>query len=191
MRTRDKIRLARHITYVWGQATETEREEGLTWYRSAHRLARALCPEDVSRGAAVIAALSPLAQWERNMELAVKAFDGRHLSCLSRNAVKAQRIVAGEDPGDVLKGDKVRAFWKAITDPDDPDSVVVDRHAVEIAVGKVMTDDERDKYLEPKGGYAALCERYRLAAELIGGVSPVDVQAVTWVVWRRLKKGLV
>lgn len=191
MRTRDKQRLARSIIATFGHATEDELTHGLQWYREAHELARELDPADPVRGAAVIAVLSPMTQWERNVRLARDAYAGLPLGCLSSNATKAARILAGDDPDSVVKGQKVRAFWRAIMDPSEPSNVVIDRHAVEVAFGKVMTDDERNKILDVKGGYQSVCERYAFAAELLPGeLSPVDVQAVTWVVWRRLKKGL-
>lgn len=195
MRTRDKQRLARHIVNTWHQATETEVYDGLNWYGEARRLAEFLDPEDPRKAAAVIAVLSPITNWDRNIELAVCAFEGRPLGCLSNNAAKAKRILAGEDPDLVVRGSKVRAFWRAITDPSDGSAVVIDRHAIEVAHGKVMTDDQRDKLLEPKGAYQAACERYVYAAELLSAelgytVTPVDVQAVTWVAWRRIKKAL-
>lgn len=190
MRTRDKERLARHILETWALATDSEREEGLKWYQEARKLAESLDPQDPRRAAAVIAVLSPMTHWDRNVALAVDAYAGRPLRCLSNNAAKARRIVAGEDPETVVKGSKVRAFWNAISDPTDGSAIVIDRHAVELAFGQVMTDDQRNKILEPRGGYEGVCHRYQCAAELIGEVTPVDVQAVTWVVWRRVKKAL-
>lgn len=196
MRTRDKQRLARHIVDTWNQATPHEVQDGLRWYREARSLAESLDPSNPRKAAAVIAVLSPLTSWTRNVDLAVDAYAGRPLGCLSSNASKAQRILSGEDPDQVVKGSKVRAFWRAITDPSDGSAIVIDRHAVEVAFGKVMSDDQREKILSPKGGYDSVCQRYAVAAGLLSDtlgrqITPVDVQAVTWVTWRRLKKGFV
>jgi hypothetical protein len=184
----------RNITAVYRAATDTQREEGAAWYRVARAIAARLDPADPSRGAAVLAVLSPMVQWDRNVRLAEDAYAGRPLGCLSRNADKARRIIAGEDPETVVTGDKVRAFWRAITDPTDQAAIVIDRHALDIAAGEVLGDERRKSALTRKGDYARVAALYRRAAVRLSreygkDLSPVDVQATTWVAWRVAKKG--
>jgi hypothetical protein len=127
--------------------------------------------------------------WSRNVVEAENAYAGRPIRVLGRNADKARRLVAGADPEDVVSGPKVRAFWRTIVDPTDPRAVVVDRHAIDVAAGRVLTDELRGAYLGRKGAYDTVCDMYRRAARILSAeygtaLSPAEVQATTWVVWR-------
>lgn len=179
------------IVDVWRQATVSELVEGMEWYRDAHALAVELSPNDPAQAAGVLAALSPMMSWGQNVVLGVRAYtDGKASGALFSNVAKANRILAGERPEDVLGGDKVRAFYGAIADPAS-DAVVVDRHAFDIAVGRV-TNNESRQALSRKGVYDSFARAYVRAAKAIAAetgmdVSASQVQAVTWTVWRRLK----
>jgi len=180
-----------HIVAVFNVATSAEREHGRSWYRMARDLAHTLDAEHPERAAGVIAAVSPLTPWDRNVELAKMAYrDGKASKTLSRNVDKANRIMAGEDPLDVLSGDKVRNFYLCIADPYS-DGICIDRHAYDVAVGRVTGDAERST-LSRKGRYADFQREYvRAAVEiswLTGEIwSASMVQAATWVTWRRIK----
>jgi hypothetical protein len=164
------------------------------------------------RAAAVIAVLSPRLSWDKNVEAARRAY-GEYLNrlqgldlhgptadgfvaampVLNTNAAKAFKLLSGADPDEIVGGPKVRAFWFGIVDPSDPRVVCVDRHAFDIAVGGVMDDATRGKVLGRKGAYDRFAQAYRrAAARLSDGQgyewNPAQVQAVTWVTWRRLKK---
>lgn len=122
---------------------------------------------------------------------------------LTDGAGKAFRIlVLNEDPNEVVKGPKVRQFWHTIVDPTDPRAVVVDRHAWAVAAGRVLTDEELGKYSGRLGAYDAVSEMYRRAAKILSaeiaqagllrhadndamGITPAEVQAITWTAWRR------
>lgn len=180
-----------NIVRVWEQATVKEMSEGMDWYRDAHALAVKLSPESPRHAAGVIAALSPMMDWGQNVNLAVRAYrDGYASGALSQSVSKATRILNGEDPDAVLGGNKVRAFYGVIADPTS-DAVVVDRHAFDIAVGRVTNNDSRHA-LGRKGVYETFANAYVRAAKTISkqtgmDVSASQVQAVTWTVWRRLK----
>lgn len=175
-----------NIIRVYEHATKDQREAGLSWYRDAHSAAASLDPANPRRAAGVIAALSPQMWWARNLELAARAYaDGKASGTLGRSVAQANAILAGADPLDVLRGPKVRAFFQLIADPDDPDNVVIDRHAVDIAVGRRQSIKNRDHDfpLARRGRYARFADAYRTAARLLG-VTAAQTQAVTWVAWR-------
>jgi hypothetical protein len=179
------------IIDIYREATVAELSEGLDWYKDAHAVACRLDPENPRRAAGVLAALSPRENWDRNIMLAARAYeDGQASGSLGANCTKANRILAGEDPLDVLGGSKVRAFFQTIADPMS-DAVVIDRHAFDVALGRV-TNDESRQALSRKGVYEAFAKRYVLAARELSketgmDISASQVQAVTWTVWRRLK----
>lgn len=180
------------ILEVFALATVAELDEGLNWYADANALARTLDADNPERAAGVIAALSPMMNWERNIMLAVRAYDdGQASGALYKNVDKANKILAGEDPRTILGGNKVRNFFEAIADPESTTAVCIDRHAFDIAVGRVTNDQSRAT-LSRVGTYTAFQDAYRRAAAHLTrttGVhhTPAAVQAVTWTVWRRLK----
>lgn len=180
------------IVDVFNLATEAEIVAGLNWYNEAQELAAKISPKDPKMGAGVIAALSPMMPWDRNMMLAEQAFtDGKASGALFGNVAKANRIMAGENPLDVLGGDKVRNFYLAIAEPATSEAVCIDRHAFDIAVGRV-TNNESRAVLKNKGVYESFAKAYvraaKVASKALGqAVTPSQMQAITWTTWRRLK----
>jgi hypothetical protein len=201
--------LTRNITRTFRAATDEDRVNGREWYARARRLSESLAElhpspvrnDDfefrVRRAAGVIAALSPRLAWRKNVEYAELAYELRDLPLreftariptLNLNAAKAHRILSGEDPDDVLGGPKVRAFYFTITNPDDARAVVVDRHAIDVAFGEVLTDATRPVM---KGkNYEYISGLYVNAAKIISRETgerwtPAWVQAATWINWRR------
>jgi hypothetical protein len=175
-------RYVRNITSVWHAATADQEHRGRTWYRTAHDLAALITGGDVRTGAGVIAALSANKPWSENCRLAREACSASGLtSGHFRDALdKAARILAGADPESVLPMErKTGQFFRCIADPDDPDAVVVDRHAHDIAVGETYGSCHRG--LSATRRYALLAQCYREAARRLGEL-PSVVQAVTWVV---------
>ncbi|MEU3491108.1 hypothetical protein AB0E95_36240 [Streptomyces massasporeus] len=73
-----------------------------------------------------------------------------------RDAItKANRILAGTDPSEVLPMHiKTGASYLRIADPENPDVVVIDRHAHDIAVREIY--GQRDRELGAVGRYHML-----------------------------------
>lgn len=175
------MKLIENIESVWNAATQDEVESGIMWYPTAHKIAREIAPT-LEAGAGVIAALSPLMPWDRNMYLARESFaTGIAFGGLSKNVAKAQAIIDGAVPLEVLGGDKVRTFYGNIVNPWG-DGVTIDRHAYDIAVG-VKHGKVRPNI--GKGVYREFSQAYIDAAAEIG-ILPLELQAVTWTTWRRI-----
>lgn len=158
---------------------------GYTWYAHAYETAEKIGQQtglDARTVAGVIAALSPQNGWEKNITGAQAACHARSAAGLhtSRQTEKADAILAGADPLDVLNGPKERAFFGNIADPDDDAPVTIDRHAHDIAVGRRFGDEDRG--LSSMYRYANLALAYRRAARVLG-IAPNVVQAVTWQAW--------
>lgn len=188
----------RNVTRVYRAATAQDVADGTEWYDRARRLAVSLDPANPARAAAVIALVSPLTPWARNVWLAGEAYRmhaagedvGVLLPTLKRNAVKVARVLGGEAPETVVSGPKVTPFYLTIADPTNPHAVVIDRHAYDIAVGRVTDDETRGKGIGSVKRQAALELCYSRAARILTRetgtvVLPSTVQAVTWVAWRR------
>lgn len=174
---------AENVVRCFESATADEMRDGMNWYQDAHSFARSL-DTDVWRAAGVIAALSVQKQWNVNMRMAERAYETGVVSgnFTTMNA-QGQRILNGEHPLEVLGGDKVRAFCAAIATNGMSDIAVIDRHAHDIAMGRVFTDATRNI---GKRLYRVMAMHYGEAAKEVG-VSVNQIQAVTWVRWRNVK----
>lgn len=201
--------MTRNVTRAYRAASDEHRHAGRVWYAEANRLARELDPNNVERAAAVIAVLSPRVSWDFNAYLAAWAYAvhgmpgkihplahpkvlAREARTIKGHAEKAFRILNGGNADRIVSGPKVRAFWHTIVSPDSRE-VVIDRHAIDIACGRVLDERTRNILLSRKGGYEAAQECYLRAAvilsrELGRTVTPCEVQATTWLHWRAAKR---
>lgn len=176
---------AENIVAVFNDATPAEYDEGMRWYGDQYRHAIALSPDDVWRGAGIIAVYSPNNHWDRNIAMATQTLlTGTVRTDYFPNQVeKAQRILDGEFALDVLTGDKERAFCAAIATNGESDIATIDRHAHDIAQGRVFTDNERKI---GKRLFRTMVMHYQQAAMEVG-IATAQIQAVTWVTWRNRK----
>lgn len=165
-----------NIMRVRKRATDDDVREGMEWYARAHDIAREA--GDVTRGAGIIAALSPRMRWNVNVRLARVAFTMPLTGgALTMSIDKVNAIRDGAYPLDVMgNGLKTRAFFVNILDPNDSETVTVDTHAIKVAglnrdsVGKRMYND--------------IANGYRECADYLG-ILPQQIQAITWITYRR------
>lgn len=180
----------KRIIETYQRADSKMLEGGHTWYEKANSIATKLGKGNTEKGAGIIAALSPQTGWGRNLLLAtsmVKTGTAKHTG---DSVTKAQRILAGEHPLDVLGGQKVTNFYKNIANPSDPEPVTIDRHAHDIPMGIAFRGNKKSKQpspdlgLDTKGRYEHFQDSYRTAAGELGIEIPHKVQATTWVTHR-------
>jgi len=170
-----------NIIRAFESATPDQEKRGRDWYWTAHEIAEFMSEGNVRAGAGVIAALSAQKAWSLNLRMAEQAFATGEPSGHTQDAItKAAKILAGADPADVLPmTSKTGMFFRTILEPDDPDAVVIDRHAHDVAVG--IRYGNRDRGLSNRTRYATLAHAYREAARILGEL-PSTVQAITWLV---------
>jgi hypothetical protein len=197
-----------HVENIIGkykQASSDFVKGGNEWYSKAHDEATRVGGGDPRRGAGIIAALSPLNNWERNVSEAHELIKTGNVksALLPANVEKARRIHGGEDPESVLGGHKVTNFFHNIHDPSNPEHVTIDRHAYDIAMGhpfvgagggkakRNITEGpsghvpmSEDLGLSSMGRYKHFVHAYRHAAGELGVDLPHQVQATTWVTHR-------
>jgi hypothetical protein len=185
-------------------ASQADLAAGIEWYTRAERLGHRLADEygcTFEQAVGVIAALSPNNRWARNCadaEAVIQAWavgaDPSAVTVCTYGAmrVKACRILAMADPSQaaiatILNGRKITAFFLSITGR--PDAVCVDGHAYAIWVGQRITTTNTPSlgvklYADIARAYVLVAKR---SAALCGEVlTPAQVQAVTWVTYRRL-----
>lgn len=175
------------INDVFGRADVADLVAGLDWYQAAHVFCAGLADTyglELERCAGIVAALSPRVRWDLNQAYAVSMLKTGHAPVLSLSRHRAGEILAGGDPLVILRGDKVRSFYDNIVHYRTSRAVTIDRHAIDVAVG--THDDRTRKVLDRIGAYDMVADAYRAVADA-AGVLPHQIQATTWVTWRRLK----
>lgn len=197
-------RIEKNILAAYARANDWDRDEGMLWYSKAHAEAVLIAARyDIEpwQAVGVIAALSPGAHWGRNVveaDMLIEAWkDGRDIPQVGtygrRNVHKALAVLAGGNPLDVLGGSKVRSFFANMLFPLTSDAVTVDRHAKALAYGfasrtaRGASDDELSVVRPAEYEYIAW--HYRMLAKRLGLV-PSQLQAICWLVWRRLRGNL-
>ena len=194
---------ASNIVGTYMLATACEQTEGIEWYARAMVAAQTISKlgVDVNRVAGVIAALSPNNRWERNLidaENVCKVYINGDIDDVKQVKVctygkmldKAIAILQCDniaDIPDILNGQKIRAFYECIIGKSD--AVVVDGHAYSIWIGERLTMKQVPNI--GKKLYANIVADYISATHEINArfnlnLLPYQVQAVTWVAWRRL-----
>jgi hypothetical protein len=190
-----------YILATFFNANPAELADGARWYQRASDAAAIIASRysiTADKVAAVIAALSPSNRWERNVtdaEVLCRAYvlgghtaaDKVKVSTYGANKIKALRILAGELPLNVLGGLKVRAFYRCIVGDDS--AVCVDGHAYAIWAGERIATTKTPKISSKL--YDAIAADFARAADTINSItgaaySPAQVQAITWLTYRRL-----
>ena len=174
-----------HIEGWLARATPAQIAQGSTWYHRAYRTAKQIAHANghtTAQAAGVLAALSPQVTWDRAVTLASLAARGEYVPHFRRQTAKAQRILTGEPPLDVLSGPKVRAFFRNIVDPDRNGPVTIDRWAMRIAFG----EDLNQSLLEANGMYLAVSGLF-LSVGRNHGLTGAQTQAITWVTMREAR----
>jgi len=181
-------------------ATDKQFNDGVKWYSVAAGAGVELSQEyDVSIETAigVIAALSPNNVWDSNIKDANTVLraakngncsDEIKVRTYGSNKEKAMRIACGENPLDVLGGEKVVSFYTNILAAYNgalDQEVTVDMWALRAACGvfdarKVAISDT--VYETARQAYQDLANEYNLAAK--------QLQAVVWVAIRDLTSGI-
>jgi hypothetical protein len=188
-------------------ASQADIISGLEWYQRAYDLAvRFINAYDgltMGQAVGVIAALSPNNKWERNCidaEAMIKTWhiggDYNLIKVCTFNPNKKKAIdilslesVDTEAIASILSGQKVVAFYRSIMG--DKNAVCVDGHAYAIFIGERIPTTKTPS-ITPKL-FETIQRAYQLVSkrsvELCGvELSPTQVQAITWVTYRRLIK---
>lgn len=188
----------RNILKVYRQATQQEHDRGTKWYGVAQEQAHAIAVQhDVPLRivVGVIAALSPNNKWERNVKDAsdlIAAFLRGDPATVCKPCTytkmrdKAWLVIEQMPETDeavmkILNGQKIVSFFRNIMGHD---NCTIDGHAYNIARGKrsSLTSDEtnisKSVYLDMQAAYLRAAKRV--------GLKVYELQAITWVVWKRI-----
>lgn len=187
-----------NILGVYNLANRSEHREGRQWYRDALEYAQdigAMYAVDTPTVVGVISALSPRNKWRRNkadaesllkvyyaggndrdlFEVPVATFNTGKLKAIK---LLTEKHVTADSIRAVLRGPKLQEFFNCIYTGTD---ICIDSHAYcvwlgdrQARVGRISSSLRRD-----------IKDAYLAAADQVG-IAGKDLQAVTWLTWRRL-----
>lgn len=189
----------KNILTVFNQASYEEAAHGLEWYKDAQFDCQVMANKydlPLRTAVGVCAALSPTNRWERNLidtdNMLACFMDGGYVEDTSPCTYKKMRDKAWDilqtnphNDGDVLfllRGPKISDFFSCIMGHD---VCVIDGHAWCIA-----NADRRNMQDVPSIGKklrAELQDAYSKAGEA-HGMTAFEMQAATWVTWKRIHK---
>ncbi len=197
---------AANIVAAYHGTTDDEKSLGDRWYSDAHHIAKTMTGGNAALGAGLLSAYSPLTMWPVNMLNASRAAQGDPpgpgTGATTNHQKAAMRVLSGQHHSEALRYPKTQDFAHLIEHggdaPGDKEAgrqrVVIDRHAMSVAVGRRLTDDEKDGMpLGTRHYYEHVAGAYRQAAAQLSEhygreIAPHQVQAATWIRQIRLNQ---
>ena len=189
----NKLTARKAVSNILAVYSQCQEEELLDWYGQAHYFAQGLSDStgySMPIVCGVIASLSPLNNWDKNKEDARKALNGEPFNHTNTFKGKSRDIMNLLDlpdleirVADILKGNKITAFYLNILHPKNSNVLTIDRHTISILLG--YNASQREQALTTNQyRFFELC--FTMAANAVG-VAPIQMQSSTWEAWRRLK----
>jgi hypothetical protein len=188
----------KNIIAIYKLANPSEIKHGLTWYVNANtdcmRIANKLeLPLHIVIG--VVSALSPNNKWERNIinaqDLCTAFMNGQDMDSIKVSTYhkmkqKAWHILETMPSYDetitILNGKKIVSFFRNISG--DETDITIDGHARNIyyndrqGLTTPNTNIKKNEYLDIQKAYLRASKKL--------GVKAYELQAITWVAWRRI-----
>lgn len=188
------------ILRFYSLATLTEHKEGLDWYNDANIYCKELASRfdiTLQQSVGIVAAFSPQTGWTENKRYAVSfLLQPNNQVRLLIQQVKAKNILKLKSESDIyaslsVNGTawKTKAFFLNILNPDIPTDVTIDRHAIAVCIqstDNVSALPKTHGHLKPTQ-YAFFQSCYISASNKLG-ILPHQLQAITWIVYRRLRQ---
>ena len=181
-------RAVNNLRKIAKQTSKLNWEHGKKWYRTAHLLAQSLTSDTVSLSCVcgVIAALSPQCSWPENIRAATELLQNGKLgqnpkyAGYQANVDKATRILHGENPLQVLGGQKVLAFYDNMLNYRTSMLVTIDTHAARAAFNKLVLDPREISWVFRVNGNEVLQKAYQTVAKEYK-TTPHVLQASLWL----------
>lgn len=191
-------------------ATDQEIHDGMSFYPGAYGLCKMFAAMflrrmpwlTISHVAGIYAALSPMNGWEENVANMLDVLRWQSIGGVSHelprvntpnpNLQKALKIAAGAEPLSVLRGAKVSAFYRGISNPEDRTPIPVDRHLLALACGVAPNKNElssmasdRELWKKVESAYVSVGARESYSGVALGN----RIASIAWFVQRRVLRG--
>ena len=186
------------IIRFYSLATLSEYKEGMNWYKDANVYAKELAQRfdiTVQQSAGIIGAFSPQAGWLENKRYAVTFLLTPNVRLRSLIQVnKAKKILTLKSESDIytalsVNGTawKTKSFFLNILNPDIQTAATIDRHAVAVCIQSTNNVAALPK-IDLTGNQYPFFEHCYIKAATKLGILPHQLQAITWLTYRRLRE---
>jgi hypothetical protein len=170
----------------------TPEEKKRVWYA----VERAFCDDlavkyriDIGVSTGIVSAISPQKGWEENKKQARKFCATGSCGATNDNVKKARRIFnskgTDQEIWSILNGNKTQRFFNNLLYPYSSDYVTIDRHAINVVLGRVPNENE---HRLTDRQYVFMEDCYKRTAKKLGLI-PSTLQSITWEACRRLNIG--
>lgn len=188
----------KNIIAIYKLAKPSEIKHGLTWYVNANSDCKEIAeklelPLHIVIG--VVSALSPNNKWERNVinaeDLCTAFINGQDMDSIKVSTYhkmkeKAWSILETmpnyEETIEILNGKKIVSFFKNISG--DETDITIDGHARNIYYNDKQGLTTPNTNIK-KNEYKDIQKAYLRASKKLG-IKAYELQAITWVAWRRI-----
>jgi hypothetical protein len=187
------------IVRFYELATHSELREGMEWYTQANDYCKELAGRfgiSLQQSAGIIAAFSPQAGWIENKRYAVSFLinpKNRLRSLVQDKKAKKILRLKGEDEiyhalAITDAAYKTKSFFLNILNPDVALGCTIDRHAIAVCIQSPDNVFALDKsYTKPTRVQYNFFQTCYCKAALKLDILPQQLQAITWIVYRRLR----
>lgn len=188
----------KHILAIYKLANPSEIQHGLTWYVNALTDCRNIANDlelPIHIVVGVVSALSPNNKWERNIinakDLCTAFINGNDMDSIKVSTYhkmkqKAWHILetmpSYEETITILNGKKIVSFFRNISG--DETDITIDGHARNIYYNDKQGLTTPNTNIK-KSEYKDIQKAYLRASRKLG-IKAYELQAITWVVWRRI-----
>ena len=188
----------KNIIVIYKLAKPSEIKHGLTWYVNANSDCKEIAeklelPLHIVIG--VVSALSPNNKWERNIinaeDLCTAFINGQDMDSIKVSTYhkmkqKAWSILQSmpsyDETIDILNGKKIVSFFRNISG--DETDITIDGHARNIYYNDKQGLTTPNTNIK-KNEYKDIQKAYTRASKKLG-IKAYELQAITWVAWRRI-----
>lgn len=198
--------MVQNILDHYNHSTDEHKAAGAQWYPSAREFIKNIADKtnrDPNRAAAIMAAMSPQEEWERNIQNGTNFmlnYDPANPGAWHQNPNKPTQGTGTPGLGDNINraiavhhahpdqiyqalgnGPKVQNFYRNLSGDDD--SVTVDGHMAKAIMGEggqLADYGNAMKALSPKDSYNQMSDAVKKAAAETG-ISPSQMQATVWL----------
>jgi hypothetical protein len=198
-KTLTPIKCINSIIRFYSLASSKELSESLSWYNVANEYCRELADRfdiSIQQSAGIISVFSPQAGWTENKRYAVSFLINPKLRLRSLvQEIKAKKILRLSSEADIYnaqsvkggKAFKTKSFFLNLLNPDIATNVTIDRHAIAICLQTPDNTHALNVKDLTKAQYDFFQECYIKAASKLD-ILPHQLQAITWLIYRRLRE---
>lgn len=177
--------IEQRIIDCYSKASEDELINGRLWYSESAIFINELAlkyNKTTLQVAGICSALSPLKRWDENKKLTEEFLKGKRNGHFIGQINKCKLLLKETNylrAKAILGGLKTQNFFDPLLHPDNPYSLVVDRHIIKVATGENIDRFGNKLYKQVKQAYLNVSRELNILLNVC--------QATTWLTFKRIE----